>query len=157
MRIDHDVVSGLALAGLSAGACVIAYRMGLGSMGSPAPGSIPFGIAALLGLMSLGLMAKGLVTRRSGGQRGDGTGPRSWVRPILVLVILTAYSAFFSYIGFLASTFLVMMALTWGVGRQKLLLSLTVSVLSAAAAYLLFVTVFGLPFPRGTIWPFMEG
>ncbi len=50
-----------------------------------------------------------------------------------------------------------MMALLWGIGRQKLILSLAVSVAAAVAAYLLFVTVFSLPFPQGSLWLLMEG
>jgi hypothetical protein len=150
----QDIASGVVLTALSAGACVVASQLGLGSLGNPGAGSIPFGIAALLGSMSIGLVAKGLL-RRDPPSEGGGSG-WAWTRPLLVLVALVGYGVVLRWLGFVTSTFLVMMALTWGVGRQRVLLSLLVSVVAAAAAYGLFVAVLGLPFPAGSAWSFME-
>jgi hypothetical protein len=104
--------------------------------------------------MSVGLVVKGLL-RRDPPSEGGGSA-WAWTRPLLVLVALVGYGVVLRWLGFVTSTFLVMMALTWGVGRQRLLLSLVVSAVAAAAAYGLFVAVLGLPFPGGSAWSFME-
>lgn len=149
------MVSGIFLALLSAGTCVSAYRLGLGNVSNPGAGSIPFGIAVILGLMSVGLLVKSLLLSRKEIAPVDRTRRLSWLRPLFVLAILIAYGTTLTYLGFAVCTFLIMMALMWGVGRQKLLLSLAVSVTTTAAAYLLFVTLLGLMLPAGTVWSFM--
>ena len=63
---NRDVISGLFLALLSAGTCLMAYRLGLGTGKQPGPGLVAFGIAALLGLMSLYLMLEGVLQAKRG-------------------------------------------------------------------------------------------
>ncbi len=157
MTTHQDEISGLFLTFLSIVACVTAYRLGLGSLSNPGAGTIAFGIAALMGILALSLFTKSIVTRRKKTAPVASAGGRRLLRPFLTLAILTAYGIVFTRIGFIASMFLVMLALTWGVGRQKLLLSLAISLATAAAAYVLFVTILGLPFPEGTVWSFLEG
>ena len=71
---------------------------------------------------------------------------------MLVLVILAGYGAFFNLLGFPLATFIFMISLLWIVGRQSLRLSFVVSLLTVACAYTLFVVLFELPFPKGSLW-----
>jgi hypothetical protein len=148
----RDVISGLFLILLSLGACIMAYRLGLGTGSNPGAGFAAFGIAFLMGLMALGLFFKALiqVLRRRG--HDDGAEAIEWKKPALGLLVLTAYGVFFGFLGFPLSTFLLMMILVWGLGRRRLAGSLAVSVLTAAASYALFVTALGLPLPSGSLW-----
>ncbi len=157
MKAHQDQVSGLFLLFVSIIACFSAYGMGLGSMSNPGPGTISFGIGVLMGVLSLILFLKPLLTSRKATAQAPEPGPRLSLRPFLTLAVLVAYGIAFNRIGFVASTFLVMMALMWGVGRQKLMFSLFISIVAAGAAYLLFVVILGLPFPPGTLWSFLEG
>ncbi len=156
MKTHRDEISGVFLIFLSIVACVSAYELGLGSMSNPGAGTIAFGIGILMGILALGLIIKSVMSRRKKAAGAASTAHGYPIRPLLTLAILVAYGVVLPWIGFVASTFFVMMALLWGIGKQKVLLSLTVSIAAAVAAYLLFVTVFSLPFPQGSLWLLME-
>jgi putative tricarboxylic transport membrane protein len=147
--LNRNLLSGLFLSLASIYACVRAYHLGMGSASSPGPGFIPFGIAALLGLMSIYLCVRGIVEVARGHEERAVFKGVAWKKAMLVVVILGGYGAFFNLLGFLIATFLFMMLLLWVVGRQKLSLSLIVSVVTAGGAHLLFVVLFNLPLPMG--------
>lgn len=149
---NRDVLSGLFLGLLSMATCMMAYRLGLGSGSSPGPGFAAFGIAFLLGLMSVYLCFKGVLQAIRDYGKTEAVKKLPWKKPILILVILVGYAVFFKFLGFSASTFLLMMLLVCAVGRQRLRLALVVSSLTVASAYLLFVVALGLPLPAGSLW-----
>jgi putative tricarboxylic transport membrane protein len=148
----RNVISGLFLLVISIAACIMAYRLGFGTGSDPGAGFAAFGIASLLGLMSLYLLIKGAVQaiRKAGPQ--ETVSPILWKKPVLILIVLAAYGVFFNFLGFPLSTFLLMMLLVWAFGRRKLTLALFVSVITTASSYGLFVTALGLPLPLGALW-----
>ena len=75
-----------------------------------------------------------------------------WRKAMLILIILAGYAAFFNFLGFPFATFIFMILLLWMVGRQTVRLSLTVSLLTVGCAYVLFIILFDLPLPRGSLW-----
>lgn len=153
--MNRNLLSGLFLTFVSIYACVKAYQLKMGSASSPGPGFIPFGIAALLGLMSVYLCVRGILEVARGYQEKAAFKGVAWKKAMLVVVILACYGASFNSVGFLVSTFVLMMLLLWVVGRQKPALSLIISVVTAGGAYLLFVVLFSLPLPRGVLSYFL--
>ena len=149
---NYNLFSGLFLTVLSIVTSVKAYRLGLGSGSSPGPGFIPFAIAALLGLMSLYLCLRGIVQMVKGYREKEAFKGIGWGRAFSVLILLAAYGAFFNSLGFPFATFIFMMSLLWFVGRQKFRLSLFVSLLTVVCSYVLFVILFDLPLPKGSLW-----
>ncbi len=149
---NYNLFSGIFLLALSIGACLRAYRLGLGSGASPGPGFIPFAIAALLGLMSIYLCLRGAHQMVKGYKEKEAFKEIGWGKALSVLMLLAGYGAFFNFIGFPFATFIFMMSLLWLVGSQKLRLSLVVSLLTVACSYILFVVLFDLPLPRGSLW-----
>lgn len=145
-----DVVTGLFFAAVGGGACALAYRLGLGSIGQPGPGFFPLVIAALLGLMSLGLLVKGCLPTKTGPRPPRFFHRADWGRPLLTLAALVGYGIFFRRAGLIVSTFVFLMILVGGVGRQKPALAFIVSAATAGAVYLLFVVLLGVPLPAGT-------
>jgi len=150
----RDLFSGLFLLLLSVGTCVKAVRLDLGNPETPGPGFIPFGIAGILGLMSIYLCLRGALQPSGPSARGSAN-REGWKKAVLVLVLLTAYGAFFQPLGFLVSTFLLLLLLFWIVGRQRLPRSLTYSVLTVLCAHVLFVVLFQLPLPGGSLWAWL--
>ena len=65
---NRDSISGLFLTLLCVGACIMAYRLGLGTGSKPGPGLAPFGIAALLGLMSVYLLGARCAAGKEGAE-----------------------------------------------------------------------------------------
>ncbi|HUL23458.1 MAG TPA: tripartite tricarboxylate transporter TctB family protein [Thermodesulfobacteriota bacterium] len=145
----YDVYVASFLTALSGVTCILAYRLSLGSIHNPGAGLIPFGVAALLGLMSIGLLVKGLLRSNVGSQRERVFRGVEWWGVALTLCGLLGYGAVFNHIGFRLSTLFLMLLLVGGVGRQKVWLALTVSLCTVVFAYLIFVVWLRCPFPSG--------
>jgi len=148
----RDLISGMFLIAVSLGTCIMAYWLGLGNGSNPGPGFAAFGIAALLGLMSLYLFSKGALQAIRGHRKADATEGVAWEKAFIILVILAGYGVFFNFFGFPFSTFLLMMLLVWVFGRQRLPVALTVSILTVVSSYALFVMALGLQLPLGSLW-----
>ena len=153
----RDLISGIFLVFISTVTCIMAYRLGLGTGSDPGAGFAAFGIASLLGLMSLYLLFKGLVRTFRKRAAEEAVPAILWKKPVLILIVLAAYGVFFNFLGFPLSTFLLMMLLVWVFGRRKLTLALFVSIVATASSYALFVTALGLPLPLGALWYSLGG
>jgi putative tricarboxylic transport membrane protein len=145
----YDVYSALFLTILSMGTCILAYRLRLGSIHNPGAGLMPFGVAALLGFMSVGLILRGLFGSTAGSQSQGMFKGVEWRGVVLTLCGLLGYGAAFPILGFRLSTFFLMLLFIGGVGRQKWWLTFTVSLLTVVCAHLIFVVWLGCPFPAG--------
>ena len=145
----YDFLSGLFLLLLSAGTCMMAYRLGLGDVHNPGPGLIPIGVAALLFLMSVGLVLRSLFEVIKGHQEKEVFKGVEWKRVILVLASLLGYGIAFNVLGFPICTFLLMVFLLGAVGHQKWWLTIVISFLTVLCAYLIFVVWLECPFPKG--------
>jgi hypothetical protein len=148
----RNLISGIFLVIISILTCVMAYRLGLGTGSDPGAGFAAFGIASLLGLMSLYLLLKGLLQTFRKRGKDEAVPAILWKKPVLILAVLAAYGAFFNFLGFPLSTFLLMMLLVWVFGRRKMTMALFVSIVTTASSYALFVTALGLPLPLGALW-----
>ena len=146
-----DVYAALFLTALSMGACILAYRLGLGSIHNPGSGLIPFGVAAILGLMSIGLFLKGLSGSSGASPSNKVFSGMDWRGLGLTLCGLLGYGGAFHFLGFRLSTFFLMLLLIGGVGRQKWRLTLTVSLFTVVCAYFIFVVWLRCPFPAGPL------
>ena len=133
------------------GTCFFSYRLGLGTIHNPGPGLIPFGVAVLLGMMSIGLLLRSLFGTQKGFQRKAVFKGVKWRRVGLALCGLLGYGLAFNFLGFRLCTFFLMVLLLGVVGRQKWWLTLTVSILTVIGAYLIFVLWLGCPFPTGPL------
>jgi len=149
---SREIISALFMMLVSLGTCIMAYQLGLGTASSPGAGFASFGIALLLGVMSGGMFLKALVKSIKEGNKGQELPGIINGKPMLILVTLTGYGIFFNPLGFPLCTFLLMILLVWVFGRQRLRMALTVSVLTVASSYVLFVMLLGLPLPMGSFW-----
>ena len=154
----RDLISGIFLILLSLCVCVMAYRLGLGTGSEPGAGFAAFGIAALLGLLSVWMFVNAFIrSLRQGSRKKVDAQKIIWKKPLLILVILAAYGAFFNFLGFPLTTFLLMVLLVWIFGRRRLSVALIVSILTVALSYTLFVVALGLPLPMGSAWYLFGG
>lgn len=147
----YDIYSGIFLAVISIGTCILSYRLGLGEIHSPGPGLIPFGVAGVLFFMSVGLIIRCImegVKRPFEGQAFKGI---SWERTILVLIGLFGFGIGFNSLGFSICIFLLIVFLLSVVGRQNWWLTILTSVLTVVISYLIFIVWLKVPFPRGLL------
>ena len=145
----YDLFSGLFLMLLSIGTCILAYQLGLGRIGHPGTGLIPFGTAALLCLMSVGLVLKSLIKKEKGDQKSGNFRGIQWRTLIMVVCALIGYGMFFGSLGFSVTTFFLVFLLLWRIGRQRWWMTLAISILIVIGVNLIFVVWLGCQFPKG--------
>lgn len=95
-----------------------AYRLSLGSPGTPGPGLVPFLLSAVLFLLTFMYFLKALFAVRREDEIHLWRGLR-WKKVVLVLAILFSYAALLEKAGFLICTFLLLMSLLQFVDRQR--------------------------------------
>lgn len=131
-----------------------AHRLGLGSITRPGPGFFPFWICAGLAATSVYLM-----TRHFRPSPEDEAPPESGAvftlagskRVLSVMAGTALFGLLLEFSGFLATTF-IFMAFCWLViDRQSLLRGLLISAAASAAAFVLFVKLLNVHFPRGLL------
>jgi len=129
---------------------ILSYRLGLGGLRNPGPGLMPF----LLGFFLCVIAVYFLLTFLSRKQTLEGTAHAEqgrihvW-RLWLVLASLFAYALLLEPLGFLITTFLVLLIL-FGTLDNRWSTMLIASLLTALIAYCLF-NYLGVQFPKGIL------
>jgi len=147
-----DVWSGIALAGAAALAWVWARDLPVGSLHQPGPGFFPRGLAALVALLALGILVRGIL-RPAGRvaslwpERGGGA------RVATMLAALLGFVAGVERLGYLAATAALFVVMLRWVGGRSWGLTLLAAVLAALGSYLLFARWLMVPLPSGSWLP----
>jgi hypothetical protein len=120
--------------------------------GGPGSAFLPFWLGLVMGLLSLGLLARSLREKNPGDAwfpRGEG------LRDMLVVLALTvAFVALLKVTGMVIGTALYLAALIWYLGRHRWWVTLGVAVAAAAFNWLVFVRWLRVPMPEGMLWTF---
>ncbi len=144
-----DIIAGVALAIAGGGASLLAYELGLGDFREPGTGLIPFIVAALLVVMSVGLVIKSSIPRRVAAEPPAVFRGTRWRNLILVVLSLLGYGIAFNVLGFNICNALFIVLLLWQIGRRRWWVILADSILITAAVYLVFIYWLGCEFPKG--------
>jgi putative tricarboxylic transport membrane protein len=126
------------------------YRMGMGTLGSPGPGLLPFLVGALLVAFS----AFSLLRRLRGEGRHDGPAGEGKKRPELrrisiVICSLVGYAVLLERLGYLVTSFLMLALLFRNMGTARTVAA-GVSLATVVATYFVF-SYFGVVFPPGIL------
>ncbi len=147
-----DFITGLTLFFLAAGYGVEAWRLPRVHLQDVIDSHVyPMVLASVLGLLALGLMAKGL---RQGKEKAEDWLPsRKGIQQIFFLFLaLIAYIVVFQKLGYLSSTFLFMVVILKLMhGKHSSLGILALSLLISGVCYLLFVLFFKIQVPAGIL------
>jgi len=143
------------------GVCYGGYDMGLGTARNPGSGYIFFWIGIIMaGLSILVLVQAVRVGPKTGEMKALWSGIR-WPQLISVLLSLLLYGLLFNFLGFILSSFLLLLFLFKAVEPQKWSVAILGAVLSALVAYVVFQVWLGATFPAGlmeklgeVIWSF---
>jgi putative tricarboxylic transport membrane protein len=150
-----ELLSSLLLVLVGALFCLSSLHIGIGSIGSPGPGLIPFGTGGLLILFSLGTILEVIVTKRV--KTGDSAtlfSGKRWGVVVAVLVSLFVYALVLDFLGFLAATFLILTILFKIPEQQSWKGAIGISALTTACTYALFAYALQCSLPSG-IFEFM--
>jgi Tripartite tricarboxylate transporter TctB family len=128
-------------------------RLGFGTFGRPGPGFLPFLAAiCLAALAGAGLIQT--VLKKPGVEAGSGFRTADILRIGLVTAVLFAYVVLWDVIGFLSSTFLLLLFLFRCVEPLRWRTVFAASGLTLAFTYILFSVLLGARLPAGRLWTY---
>ena len=122
--------------------------MGLGKINNPGPGFMPFvsgGILCLLGVTVL------LILESKKSEQIQGWERESWGKISITLIAIISYAMVLQRLGFLLSTFFVMVVYFRLFGVKKWIIVLFGSILTTFVAYSIFEIWLQCGFPKGIL------
>ena len=128
-------------------------RLGFGTFGRPGPGFLPF----LAGICLAVLAGAGLiqtVLKKPVAEAGGGFRAADILRIGLVAAVLFVYVFLWDVLGFLASTFLLLLFLFRCVEPLRWRTVFVASGLTLAFTYILFSVLLGARLPAGRLWTY---
>ena len=128
--------------------CVESYRLSIGKFHDPGPGFFPFWLGLVLGSLSLILFALSFVAAPDGGEIFKKT---KWGSIFIVLVALFIYAFVLEPIGFVGSTFLLVVLLIRVIERKDWYILVIVGVSASFFSYLVFQVWLQSQLPRGIL------
>jgi putative tricarboxylic transport membrane protein len=146
MRSDR--ISALFFLGLSLFICEQSVVIGLGTPGTPGSGLLSFGAGVGVGLLALWLLIQSFRSKKTHDEvQGDGT--FRWGKFLLVCICLFGYAIVVDWLGFVLTTFVVVLALFHVLESKKGWLVVIKAALIAIGNYFFFVGWLGLSLPQG--------
>ena len=144
----YDQISSLIMLLISAYICIESLRLPLGSWRNPGAGFLPLGSGFSLGILSI---IAYLQARFRSGDRARGSWHSKERRKSLlaILAVLVGYSLILDYLGFLVSTFLLLLLLFRLVEPQKWAVAVGGSALASLASYAVFEVWLKTQLPKG--------
>ncbi len=124
--------------------CVAAMQMGLGTFSEPGPGFMMFGVGFMLCFVSLSVVLQ--KAPQFGTERLLGP---YWKRAIYIFLLLMGYGVVLTTLGYLLSTFLLMLTLFWATGHKGWITLVLKTVFSVGITYLVFGKWLDCQLPQG--------
>jgi putative tricarboxylic transport membrane protein len=131
---------------------VLSLQMPIGSLRMAGSGLFPLGLGILLMILSAGLVVKVLWSTEEQKMKEDDRAEdesKSFLQVIAYLAIIVATTLLWEIVGYAVVSFLLMLGLLSILGFKQWTLNLTVSLLTAAGSYALFVYALKIPLPKG--------
>ena len=128
---------------------IYSYRLGIGRIGSPGPGLFPFCLGVLFFLLSfIHLMGKLFQRKKEVIMKHEEETSEGVVKLILLVFSLFVYALFLDTLGYLITTFVVLILL-YKIAGNKSWVRVTIYSLSTLIITYLFFTYLGVRFPGG--------
>jgi hypothetical protein len=144
----YDQITSLVLLFLAVYISIESSRLPLGSWRDPGAGFLPLGSGLCLGILSMVnyLQAR---FRKEDDVGGSWYSKDRWKSLIVILAVLFGYSLFLDFLGFLASTFILLLMLFRFVEPQKWAVAVGGSALASVVSYVVFEIWLKTQLPRG--------
>ncbi len=148
-----DLIPAIFWMGLGIAVAVSSYRLRLGTLGSPGPGLMPFllGIALLLCSLSIFVRSFFVIIRNEKCSNESAWSGIQFKKLIMVVASLLGYWMFLEKIGFVLTTFLVLLILFKTMDSQRWRTVFFASILTVTLIYIVFVIVLRVDLPSG-VW-----
>lgn len=149
--MSKDLIGGLFWLGVGILLSLWATRYSIGSLTLPGPGSLPLVLGLILILLSIILIARGILSSRVTGRDSPSFLLTGWKKGVYTVVILLLGAFFFERLGYLLTFFLLIVFLMRGAGAQSWKRTVLVAICSALGVYLVFVRLLEQPLPLGLL------
>ena len=116
--------------------------------GQPGSGFMPFGLWVILAVLSVLLILTHLGPEQTEVRFLD----EGWLRPIVALAIMAAFTVGFTWLGAVLSVVLLVVAWLLILERKSVLISVVTGAGTGAVIYFLFEVALRAPFPRGVLF-----
>ena len=147
----YDQTSSLVWLGFALLICVESFRLPLGSIHDPGPGFLPL----LVGVLLAGLSVICFLQARKGPSaepKGSWYSTERWKNLVWVLLALLAYAVALDSLGFLISTFLLLIVLfRFGMEPQRWAWAIGGSVIASLSCYAVFELWLRTQLPKGIL------
>ncbi len=130
---------------------ILSYRLGLGTLHQPGPGFLFFWVNIVLGIMSLVVLVRAWVKRKTEGPQPPIFRTHKMRKIILVLLSLFLYVIFMERLGFILVTLLLFIFLLGIIEKKKWYYTAFVSVAVTVVAYLIFEVWLQCMLPGGVL------
>jgi putative tricarboxylic transport membrane protein len=150
MMRSYDLASSVFWLVLSLSVSIESLRLGIGTVRNPGMGFFAFVVSGLLGILSLIVLLQSFLQKST--SKTEPLRPKMlWKRVILVLIALLIYSKWMPSLGYLVSTFGLMILLFWVLEPTKkwLCWASLVSALTTLLSYFVFSILLNCQFPAG--------
>ena len=146
----YDRVSSLLWLSFALYIGIESLRLPLGSWRDPGPGFLPLGAGICLAILSLTayFQARSRVEEKT---RKGWYSPEKWKSLVFILAVLFGYALFLDYLGFLISTFLLLVMLFRFVEPQRWVVCIGGSALISIASYVIFEIWLKTQLPKGIL------
>ena len=142
------IAAGLILAGLAVVIFIEASKLTFGSIRTPQTGFFPSILAFLLLLFSLLLLGQALRQPETGMGHWK-IGAESWRRIGATVGALCGFALVLESLGYLLSTFILMVFLLRAIEPQKWNVVMAVALSTSLGSYLIFAWLLNIPLPTG--------
>lgn len=146
-RTHADVLSGIFLLAVGMGLGFRASQLGLGQVSDPGPGFTIFLAAAVLVVLSVVLVGSSLWLPKN--EVGGGPDAIRWGKIGLILVSLIVYGLVLRKLGFVLSTFLLVLIFLRLIERKTWFAALLSGVAMSLGTYVVFDWLLQARLPRG--------
>lgn len=146
----YDQMSGLVGLIFAIYICIESSRLSFGSFHNPGPGFLPLLVGLFLGIFSMIVFLQATLSGRSQEHFPPWYPRERWKRLIWVLVALFAYAICLETLGFLISTFLLLVFLfRYGMERKRWVVAIGASAMASFSSYAVFELWLRTQLPRG--------
>jgi putative tricarboxylic transport membrane protein len=147
----RDLTSGLFWIAISILACVKSLQANIGTFHRPGPGFFPFWSGCILGTLALVLVVAAFLNKNESGAITILWKGMKWSRVIMVLTSLFIYAFFLPRLGYLITTFALMIVFLRIIERTKLWIQVASALIIALGTYAVFHIWLEVHLPRGIL------
>lgn len=149
----YDKISGFVWLGVSLGIIASTWHYSFGTLGKPGTGFVPLVSGVVMACLSLGIIVQAFFRPKEGNEEKEKSSFLNdrWPKLVFTLIILFSYSFLLNALGFILTTFALVLLLLKIVEPTKLRTAVVEAVLTTGACYLLFYIVLKVPMPKG-VW-----